>query len=124
MTMDRSVLIVEDDKAVSRAIQTALAPLGYQIRAACNCSNGLALAQEAMPRLLVLDLALPDGSGLSLLQDIRRSFPQDDPGVVVVSSNPVTRAELRAHNVHRFVPKPFDMAYLVETIQELLPPHV
>lgn len=117
---DRPILVVEDDETVNQAIQASLSRGGYLVQTADCCSAGLARALEQAPALLVLDIGLPDGSGWTLLENIRRALPGKHFPVIVVSSSRVTRGELRAYAVDRFLPKPFDMAYLVDTVQELL----
>jgi DNA-binding response OmpR family regulator len=113
-------LVVEDDPVLRHAIERAMGSAGYDTRAAETCATALASALETMPRLLVLDLSLPDGNGLDLLEEIRRVRPDGDIAVVVVSSDRVSRAELRAHRVDRFIAKPVDMGYLVDTAGDVL----
>lgn len=115
------ILIVEDDELISRAIQNGLKAAGYDSRAASSRSQGVTMALESSPSLLVLDLSLPDGTGWQVLEAVRQASPTQTTPVIVISSNHVTRSQLREHGVYRFIPKPFDMAYLVETIRELLP---
>ena len=115
-----SILIVEDDKAFGEVTQTVLETGGYSARVANTCSEGLAMASDEMPALLVLDVELPDGNGLSLLETIRQKYGDRHVPAILVSSKPVSRSELRNHKVERFIPKPFDMAHLVELVDEVL----
>ncbi len=78
----------------------------------------MALCTE--PALLVLDIELPDGSGWSLLEAFRSAQPHNATKTIVISSTSVSRADLRGGGVAKFVPKPFDMAYLIETVREVL----
>ncbi|MCH8205500.1 MAG: response regulator [Chloroflexi bacterium] len=117
-----SILIVEDDNFMNQAIRTALSGAGYGIRSAGNCSIGLALALEETPELLVLDVNLPDGTAWSLLLDFRHVHPEVLVPVVLISSDRIPRTNLREYRIDRFLPKPFDMAYLTQTVGELLAP--
>jgi DNA-binding response OmpR family regulator len=119
---NQSVLVVEDDRPLSKAIQGALARVGCQVRVADTCAEGMASVAEEVPELLVLDISLPDGTGWSVLDAIRRTDPEKRVPVVVISSDRLTRAELKEHGIERFILKPFQMAYLVEVVLELLPP--
>ena len=118
---ERSVLIVEDTRPVSSVIQDAMELAGYNTRAAGTCAAGLALSLEQVPNLLILDIGLPDGSGWTLLEDIRREYRDGKLPVIVISSNQISRSELRHHKVDRYVPKPFDMGHLLEEAEKLLP---
>ena len=118
-----SILVVEDDTSVNKAIQTALTASGFCVKSAETCAEGYSLASSRIPSLLVLDLELPDGTGWGLLSDIRNASPQTDTEelkVIVISSTRVTRAQLRDNGIARFLAKPFDMGYLVETVSEVL----
>ncbi len=117
-----SVLVVEDDAVLNRVIQAALERAGYRTHAAETCADGLALATREMPGLLVLDVNLPDGTAWGLLEDIRRGRPDDGVPVIVMSSNSVSRVQLRRNGVDKFFPKPIDMGLFLETVKELLHP--
>lgn len=117
-----SILVVDDDAAVNKAIQKALTASGYCVNSAETCAEGFDLARSRVPALLLLDLELPDGTGWGLLNDIRDASQQqiDEFKVIVISSTRVTRAQLRDNRVARFLAKPFDMGHLVETVSEVL----
>lgn len=113
-------MVVEDDEVISRAIQAALSERGYETYVASTVADGMDLVSRRPVGLLVLDIGLPDGSGWDLLDGLRGRALHGGVAVVVISSALVTRAELRQRGVDRFIPKPFDMAYLVSTVDELL----
>ncbi len=115
-----SVLVVEDDAVLNRVIQAALERAGYRTHASETCADGLALANREMPWLLVLDVNLPDGTAWDLLEDIRRGRPDDEVPVIVMSSNSVSRVQLRTSGVDKFFLKPIDMGLLVEAVKGLL----
>ena len=117
-----SVLVVEDDAVLNRVIQAALERAGYRTHSAETCAEGLALAIGEMPGLLVLDVNLPDGTAWDLLKDIRRGRPDDEVPVIVISSNSVSRVQLRKNRVDKFFPKPIEMGLFVEEVKELLLP--
>ena len=115
-----TILIVEDDQAVRRAMEAALSAASYRVWTADTISSGLTLALEESPALLVLDINLPDGSGWNLLYSIYGARPNESFKVIIASSNQVTRGQLREYRVDKFVAKPFDMAYLAEAVGQLL----
>ena len=117
-----SVLVVEDDAVLNRVIQAALKRAGYRTHASETCADGLALATRERPGLLVLDVNLPDGTAWGLLEDIRRGRPDDEVPIIVISSNRVSRVQLRKNGVDKFFPKPIDMNLFMEAVKELLHP--
>ena len=105
------ILIVEDDKALSNGIALALKAEGYLFIQ----TQDLAEAREILDRqeisLVILDLNLPDGSGLTLLTEIKEK--QETP-VVILTANDletdiVTGLELGADD---YITKPFSLKVL------------
>ncbi len=66
------VLLVEDDPVLGQAVSMSLEIEGYAVDWARDLRSAEARLAERKPELLVLDLGLPDGSGITLLQKIRR----------------------------------------------------
>ena len=67
----RSILVIDDEPQIRRAVRNALAPLSERVLEAPTGSIGLDLAASARPDLIVLDLALPDMEGEDVCRDIR-----------------------------------------------------
>ncbi|NWF71247.1 MAG: response regulator transcription factor [Chloroflexi bacterium] len=69
--MAARILIVEDNKEMSRLLQLDMKRNGYEVATAANGVEGLRLFQEFKPDLVVLDVALPMMNGLTVCQRIR-----------------------------------------------------
>ena len=67
------ILVVEDDKSVSRMLQTVLENNGYQVLTAYKCQQGILMLSSHVPDLVVLDLGLPDMDGEEFIRIARRS---------------------------------------------------
>lgn len=90
--MKATALLIDDSKFLRKANELALARFGYAVLTASDGDEGLALAREKIPHLIVLDLMLPKLSGAQLLEALKQ-----DPGtahipVVVLSSLPIGNA--------------------------------
>ena len=66
------ILIVEDDEMVQAFLALHLEHEGYGVRSARNGAEMLSALSEGTPDLIILDLNLPDGDGLSLAQQVRQ----------------------------------------------------
>ena len=71
--MNPTILIVEDDNAMRTGLTDNLAYEGYQVICANNGDDGLRIAVEDEPDLLLLDLMLPAQDGISVCRQLRRS---------------------------------------------------
>lgn len=64
-------IVIEDEPQIRRFVRAALEAEGWQVHEAATLARGLAEAGTRQPDLLVLDLGLPDGDGVSLIADVR-----------------------------------------------------
>ena len=115
-----TVLVVEDDSAVSRAARRILERAGLDVRTAADAETGLAVLEAGDVDLLLTDLVLPDMGGSELTERARKRFP--DLPVVAMSGyaegSPGSRRDLPPEIA--FVQKPFSAESLVETVREQL----
>ena len=96
-----SILIVEDDNSLSTALQTSLEKHGYKVRVAPKGNDALEQIKQKKPDLILLDLLLPDITGLELLEHF-----QDDQDVIIMSNIDATMINtLEGKNVIDYVVK-------------------
>lgn len=69
--MQNRVLLVEDDEELRTLLARYLTGQGFEVREAANGGDGLALAAEGLTDIVVLDIMLPDMSGLEVLRELR-----------------------------------------------------
>ena len=72
MEMDRPILLLEDDASVRQSLQDLLHDHGYRTCVAGTLVEGRRVLEEHRPMVCLLDLNLPDGSGLELLREAGR----------------------------------------------------
>jgi two-component system KDP operon response regulator KdpE len=106
MTNSPLILIVEDDPEILRVLQASLEAGGYRLAVAGSLADGLVEAQSRQPDLVLLDLGLPDGDGLTLIPRLRQ-FSRAP--ILVLSArgreeDKITALDLGADD---FVAKPF-----------------
>src|SRR5215831_8253797 len=110
--MPKHLLVVDDDPAVRRSLRLALEAEGLSVSSAANAAEGLALVTSAAPDAVVLDLFLPDASGLEVLKQIRAKDP--DAAVIVVTASDDVRDAVEAmkHGAMEYLVKPYDLEAL------------
>jgi CheY-like chemotaxis protein len=120
--MKKKVLVVEDDNDLRRGLRLRLAALGYDVVEASDGYFAVEVARKELPDVVLLDIGLPCGDGISVLERYE-TLPQLDmmPVVVLTGRDPFTVEPLvRAHNVSAFLRKPADNTELAAAIARAL----
>ena len=116
MSTDGPVLVIEDDADVRQLLAERVRDDGYPTVEAVNGEQALALAAEARPCLVLLDLQLPGITGWEVLQHFRTEQGLREIPVVVVS----ILDETRAHPiVDGYLTKPFHAAQVHQLVTKL-----
>ena len=116
------VLLLEDDPAVRRFVALALEPLPLQLLPCGTLTEARALLEHTPVQLVLMDLALPDGSGQELLPSLPTQG--NEACRIVVFSGGVDDAALRRHlqsqGAWRVLAKPVGVGLLFDTVREAL----
>src|ERR671933_1010769 len=114
------VLVVEDDTPIATHIADEVSHAGHLVGVVSNGADALESLQADRPDVIVLDLMLPVMHGWAFIERYREvTHGQEIPIVVVSAAGAVTRS-MEALGVRRFVPKPFEVADLVDTVEDIL----
>ena len=84
--MERRVVIIEDERDVSRLLEFNLRGAGFEVECAANGQDGLTAVRAGKPDVVVLDLMLPDRSGYDVCKAIRADPEIDDVGVLMLTA--------------------------------------
>ena len=115
----RRILVVEDDRKTSDIVRLYLEHDGYQVIAAYDSIEGLALAREEKPDLIVLDLLLPGVSGLEVCKILR-----SESGVPVIMLTALSTEQVKLEGLELgaddYVTKPFSPRELTARVRAVL----
>jgi DNA-binding response OmpR family regulator len=118
------VLIVEDHELTRRFLADNLAADGYEPLTAGSIAHARQLIAGELPALAVLDLGLPDGDGLRLLSELRRSGSELDPELPVLilsgRASEIDRIRGLERGADDYLPKPFSYQELRLRVAALL----
>ncbi len=93
MGADARILVVDDDPYLLRATSRLLKQAGYEVVEAETGQEGLRLAQEQRPELILLDVVLPDVTGFEVCRRIKEDLVETDCFVVMVSGAKTSPSE-------------------------------
>ncbi|MGD2155659.1 MAG: response regulator transcription factor [Anaerolineales bacterium] len=117
--MDAHILIIEDDEAILKFLRRGLAYEGYQVDTATTGQEGLQMARDKPPDLVVLDLMLPGIDGLEVCRRLRAGGPI--PILILTAKDSVTDRVLGLDmGADDYMVKPFDLDELLARIRALL----
>jgi two-component system, OmpR family, KDP operon response regulator KdpE len=113
------VLVVDDDRALLRALRVGLTARGHEVIVGATGEEGLSKAALEEPEVIVLDLGLPDLDGLEVCRRIRQ---WSDVPVIVLSATGIEDLKVAALDggADDYVTKPFGMAELEARIRAAL----
>jgi two-component system cell cycle response regulator len=116
------VLLVDDEASLRLLVSTTLATQNFEILEAARGEEALDLIAREHPRLILLDIMLPDMSGIDVCRHVKTNPLIAHTKVIMltaVASEPERRAAMDA-GADRYLTKPFSPLNLLETVTQLL----
>jgi len=113
------ILLIEDEPEIRRFLRTSLSTQGYRVLEAVTGADGLALAAQQMPDMVLLDLGLPDMDGLVLLKRLRE---WSKVPVIILSARGHERQKVDALDAGAddYLTKPFGLGELLARLRVAL----
>lgn len=120
MSISEHILLIEDDSAVAASLQDGLEEAGFQVTWRTSGAAGVAFAQKRHPRLIILDVRLPDGSGFDFCRQMRQ-LGLNQPILMLTARreelDKVLGLEMGADD---YVTKPYGLRELLSRVRALL----
>jgi len=118
------ILVVDDDAATRRCLEALLEQAGHAVTAAGTLAEARARAGAREPALAVLDLILPDGDGISLLDELRAMWPGLPAVVVTGYPEPRSIVEAMRRGAADYLAKPVDPDVFLSACRAAIRPGV
>ncbi len=122
MSENKKILVVDDSPTVRRLVELVLSQRGYEVLSAENGEQGLSLAKEHLPAVVLVDFVMPRMNGHMFCKLLREDERFANVPVILISSKSevVGQAFEESFGIVHFFTKPFEPEDLVAKIEEVL----
>jgi CheY-like chemotaxis protein len=120
--MSKKILIVEDNEKNRRLVVDVLRFHGYEILEAKNGDEGIQMAKEHKPDLILMDIQMPVMNGLTAVKIIKNDLKTQDIKIIALTSFAMKGDEERflEAGFDDYIPKPVDTRQLPEIVKRIL----
>lgn len=113
-----SILVIDDELGIREGCRRVLTPEGFDVQTAASIKEGQKIVQEGDFDLVLLDIMMPDGRGIDLIEPIH----EKDPDIVCVVITGYATVELAVNAIkqgaYNFISKPFTSDILIMTVNQ------
>jgi DNA-binding response OmpR family regulator len=118
----KSVVIIEDEPFIIEALTFLLENEGLDVRSISDGANAIDFIIKSKPNLVILDIMLPNVSGMKILEDIRLMYEISNLPVLMLTAKGQKKDRRAAEEagVSKFMTKPFDNQELIENVKAMI----
>jgi DNA-binding response OmpR family regulator len=113
----KKIILVEDDQAIREFLVIFLESENYAVRSFSTANEFLNRDQNDLPDLYLFDVMLPDGSGIDLCKEIKRSGNNIGIPVIIMSAHANLSQLKDLCDPDDFIAKPFDIDFVLNSIR-------
>ena len=118
---DKNVLVIDDSPMVTRLVKAALSDEGYTVYSAEDGEEGLKIAEDILPSVILVDFIMPKMNGYQFCSTIRKDeHLKDTPVILITSKGEVAEQFAKKFDDLSFLVKPINTKELVEKVNALI----
>jgi DNA-binding response OmpR family regulator len=114
----KRILVIDDEKSIRFLLREVLEDAGYHCLEAESAIKGIDMLDDENPDLIILDIQMPQMNGLEAVKKIRKMNEGIPILMLSAFSHMENVIENMGVNVQGFIPKPFDIDYLINRIKD------
>lgn len=120
--MAKKILIVDDDKQIALLLASRLKANKYEIAVAYDAMQAVAKAFSEKPDLILLDMKMPAGSGISVMDNLRNAPDLAVIPIIIITaySSPEIQQKVKEMGAVDFISKPFKVEDVLSRIRKAL----
>ena len=122
-TMDRTILVIDDEPDILTVVSMRLKKLGYQVLTAANGKQGLDTIRREKPDLVLLDLVMPFMNGAEVCRHVRNDTALKHIPIILFTASgcaDMTEEKLKTLGVDDYIIKPFEPEEFVSKVERIL----
>ena len=116
----KTIVIADDEENIRTFLEVVLKNKGYRVVAAANGREAVEKVREESPDLLIMDIRMPDMTGLEALETVRK----ENKSLPIIISSGLEKLEddftITSSNISAFLTKPIEARTLTEKVKEIL----
>lgn len=118
----KKILIVDDEADIVESLQFVLETAGFECHCAYNGEDGLAMAKEILPDLIILDVMMPKINGFKICRLLKYDIKYKNIPILMVTARSQMEDQLIGEEtgVDEYITKPFDLDEIVEKVKGYL----
>ncbi len=122
MTRTARILVIEDNKENIELVNYLLTAFGYSPVLAMNGADGLRIAEELEPDLILLDIRMPDMDGYEVANAIKQRSALEHTRIVAITASAMVseRRRIAADGFHGYIQKPIEPEQFIGQVESLL----
>ena len=118
--MDRIIQIVEDDADIRFIVEYVLENASFTVETFENAKAFLNRSNKENVDLVILDVMLPDGSGIDLSKNLKEASNTSNIPVIIMSAHAASEVALMEGSADGFIQKPFDIDHFVKQVSAFM----
>jgi len=119
-----NILGIDDNEDILKLLNTVLASKGHNFTQAQNGKDGLKLIEEQNFDAILLDLAMPEFSGLDVIENLKKNNKIKDQKIILFTASSATDKEIDAllqyDGIRSCIRKPVDIDVLINKVEEVV----
>ena len=118
----KKILVIEDDAALSKILFMLLSKTGYEVIIASDAMQGINMAHQQKPDLIISDLMIPAGGGLNTIKNIKLSTLLKFIPVIVLTAlrDEEYKKKVLDLGIEAYLEKPYEPEMLLQKIRDIL----
>lgn len=114
----KKIMLIDDEKDLCLLLSEILEEKGYSVTSANSVGDALDFFKEEPPDLVILDLNLPDGDGMSIVSKIKKTNPNTIICIVSAYGSEKRKMDAKKKGISIFIDKPFTVKEILKNIRQ------